>query len=59
MMERMEFERWMCKFENELVRQTGGFTTSMLPDWDFWGAWDSDMEVKEAVEEFLEDIKDY
>lgn len=55
----MTFESWMNEFENVLSAQTGGFTTDMLPDWDFWSAWDSSMEADEAVEEFLEDIKTF
>lgn len=57
-MKDVSFKGWMAEFEKALEAQTG-MTSDMLPDWDFWSAWNSDMEIDEALEEFLEWVKTF
>jgi hypothetical protein len=53
-MKDMSFEKWMATFDAALVREFGA-DSSCFPDWDYWGYWDSDVTVKEALQDWIED----
>ncbi len=53
-MKAMSFEAWMDKLDKALVeRFVAG--SEWFPDWDYWGYWDSDVSVEEALEDWIED----
>jgi hypothetical protein len=52
--QKVSFERWMQLFDAKLMKELGA-GHECFPDWDYWGAWDSELSVNEAYEDWRED----
>lgn len=50
------FEKWIAKVDQILGRRFG-LGHNDLPDWQWWEMFDSEVSPREAVEDFIEEMR--
>jgi len=53
----MDFETWLHMADAIIIKRTG-MDRESFPDWEWWGAFDDGLTFSEAVDMFLEDLRD-
>lgn len=59
-MKQYSFEKWQQLVNREIVKRTGfGIDDLHLPDFDYWNAWDDELDPEETAILVISAARDY